>query len=126
MNGMAAILIVEDDGLVARSMARTLRQAGHNPALASDARSGLREALGHPRVILLDLGLPDLSGEEVLRELRSRPETAGIPVLVITGKEEAAAPGWRAGQSNVAEVLLKPVSDAQLRRAVDSALAYRR
>jgi DNA-binding response OmpR family regulator len=56
---MAAILIVEDDELVAGQMARTLRKAGHVPILAPDARSALDEAVDRPDVILLDLGLPD-------------------------------------------------------------------
>src|SRR3990172_2193614 len=115
---MAAILIVEDDGLVAGHVARTLRQAGHTPILASDARSALQEAADRPDIILLDLGLPDLPGEELLRRLKSRPETAKIPVLVITGRKEAAAQLRKTEKGNVADILLKPVSSAQLREAV--------
>ncbi|MEK7204982.1 MAG: response regulator, partial [candidate division NC10 bacterium] len=88
---MATILIVEDDGLVARHMARILRGAGHTPILASDGRSALLEASDRPDLVLLDLGLPDVPGEELLRHLKKRPETAGIPVIVVTGKTEAAA-----------------------------------
>ncbi len=120
---MASILIVEDDGLVARQMARTLRDAGHSPTLASDGRSALQEATDRPDVVLLDLGLPDLPGEELLIHLRSRPDTAQIPVLVITGKREAATQLRESGKGWVADVLLKPVSGAQLRQAVDAALA---
>jgi DNA-binding response OmpR family regulator len=120
---MAAILIVEDDGLVARHMARTLRQSGHTPILAPDGRSALQEATDCPDIVLLDLGLPDMQGEEVLRRLRSQPETAHIPVLVVTGRTEAAARLGTEGKGSVAEILLKPVSGAQLRQAVDAALA---
>ncbi len=120
---MGAVLIVEDDGLIARQMARTLRQAGHMPILARDARSALQEATDRPDLILLDLGLPDLPGEELLQHLKSRPETAGVPVLVVTGKKEAAAQLKKSGAHGVTGVLLKPVSGAELRQAVDSALA---
>jgi DNA-binding response OmpR family regulator len=120
---MAAILIVEDDGLVAGHMARTLRQAGHTPVLAADAHAALREAMERPDVVLLDLGLPDLPGEELLGRLKSQPETAHIPVLVITGKQEAAAHLRESRTGRVADILLKPVSGAQLREAVDAALA---
>lgn len=123
---MAAILIVEDDGLVAGHMARTLRQAGHTPILAPDARSGLQEALGRPDIVLLDLGLPDFSGEELLGRLKSQPETAHIPVLVITGRKEAAAHLRGSAMGRVADILLKPVSGAELREAVDAALAGHR
>jgi DNA-binding response OmpR family regulator len=120
---MAEILIVEDDGLAAGLMARTLRQAGHTPILARDGRSALEEAEYNPDVVLLDLGLPDLPGEEVLRRLKSRPRTADIPVVVVTGRSEAARQLEAAGTNGVADILLKPVSGAQLRQAVDGALA---
>ncbi len=122
---MAALLFVEDDGLVAGQMARTLRQDGHTPILAHDARSALLEVIGRPDAILLDLGLPDLPGEELLRRLRSQPETAQIPVLVITGKKEAAAHLREAAKGSVVDTLLKPVSGAQLCEVVDAALAGR-
>jgi len=118
---MAAILIVEDDGLMAGQMARTLRQAGHALILAADARSALQEAITCPDVILLDLGLPDLPGEELLERLEGQAETAHIPVLVVTGKKEAAA--HLRAKGRVADVLLKPFSGVQLREAVESVLA---
>jgi DNA-binding response OmpR family regulator len=72
---------------------------------------------------LLDLGLPDVPGEDLLRHLKSRPETAGIPVVVVTGKTEAAAQLKAAAREIVADILLKPVSGAKLCQAVDTALA---
>lgn len=120
---MATILIVEDDGLVARDLARFLRGAGHTPILASDGRSALLEASDRPDLVLLDLGLPDVPGEELLRHLKKRPETAGIPVIVVTGKTEAAAHLRATAQEIVTDILLKPVSGSQLCQVVDAALA---
>jgi CheY-like chemotaxis protein len=120
---MATILIVEDDGLVARHMARILRGAGHTPILASDGRSALLEASDRPDLVLLDLGLPDVPGEELLRHLKKRPETAGIPVIVVTGKTEAAAQLKAAAKDILTDILLKPVSGSQLCQAVAAALA---
>ncbi len=120
---MARILIVENDGLVAAHMARTLREAGHTPILAPDARAAFQELADRPDLVLLDLGLPDLPGEEFLRRLRSQPETAQIPVVVLTGHRQAAT---RLGDSEiggVAAILVKPTSGSQLRRAVERALA---
>ncbi len=119
---MASVLIVEDDGLVARHMARALRDAGHTPVLAPDGRSALQELADRPDVVLLDLGLPDLPGERLLNYLKSRPETVHTPVLVITGRREAAAK-LEAPEGSVSDILLKPVSAAQLCRAVNVALA---
>ncbi|MFI5342553.1 MAG: PleD family two-component system response regulator [Candidatus Methylomirabilales bacterium] len=112
---------MEDDGLVTGKMARTLRQAGHVPILAPDAQSALDEAADRPDVILFDLGLPDLPVKELLERLQSQPNTAHIPVLVITGEGEAAA--YLREDGRVADVLLKPVSGVKLREAVDTILA---
>ncbi len=120
---MATILIVEDDGLVARDMARMLRGAGHTPILAADGRSALQEAADRPDLVILDLGLPDVPGEDLIRHLKNRPETAGIPVVVVTGKTEAAAQLKTAAKEIVSDILLKPVSGPQLCQAVDAALA---
>lgn len=119
---MAAILIVENDRQVAGHLAHTMREAGHTPIIASDARSALQEAMDCPDIVLFDLGLPDITGEELLQFLKSRPETAQIPVLVITGKREAATQLRESGKAWESEILLKPVSEAQLRQAVDAAL----
>ncbi len=119
---MASILIIEDDGLVAGQMARTLSAAGHRPVQARDGQSALREAAERPDLVLLDLGLPDLPGEKVVTYLQCRPETASTPILVITGRREAAARLRKTGLTKVSEVLLKPVSPAQLCRAVEHAL----
>ncbi len=120
---MSRILVVENDGLVAAHMARTLREAGHTPILALDARAAFQELADAPDLVLLDLGLPDLPGEGFLRRLRSQPETAQIPVVVLTGHRQA---GTRLGDSEiggVAAILVKPTSGSQLRQAVDRALA---
>jgi DNA-binding response OmpR family regulator len=121
---VASVLIVEDDGLIARHITRMLRDAGHTPVLASDGCTALREAGDRPDVVLLDLGLPDRPGEAALKELKSRPDTAQIPVLVITGKTEAARQ-LRESSKGWADILLKPVSGVQLSQAVNAALAGR-
>jgi len=118
---MATILIAEDDDLLARQMAHTLRQAGHLPILARDARAALRAAGERPDGILLDLELPDLSVEELLTQLARNPGPASIPVLVVTGQREPIAHLKATGR--VAAVLRKPVSGVQLRESVDTLLA---
>ena len=119
---MASVLIVEDDGLVARHIARVLRQVGHTPIVAYDALSGLRKAASHPDIVLLDLGVPDLTGKEVLQRLKSHSEMADIPVLVITGRPEAAAKLRTPDKDSVSNILLKPCSAAQLCLAVNVAM----
>jgi DNA-binding response OmpR family regulator len=119
---MAVILIVEDDESLAWAEARILRQAGHTPIIASDCRTALREAAEHPDLILLDLGLPDQPGETLLRQLKSRSETARIPVLVITGLQEHAAQLGETEKNSVVDILFKPFSTLRLCQMVEAAL----
>lgn len=120
---MATILIVEENRDLAWFEARILRDAGHTTILAADARSALLAAVNGPDLILLALELPDLPWEEVLRRLKSRPETAQIPMLVITGLTEAAAQLRATARGMVVDILLKPFSSARLCELVEAALA---
>jgi DNA-binding response OmpR family regulator len=118
---MASILIVTDDGVLAREMARALRQAGHTPVLAPDAHAALREACTGPDAIVVDLGMPDLPGLPFLQRLREVPETARCPVVVLAGGREAEQVR-NAHLPRGTKVLRKPVSGSRLSRAVLAAL----
>jgi CheY-like chemotaxis protein len=122
---MASVLIVEDDGFVSRHYARVVRDAGHTPVIAPDARSAMREVAAAPDLILLDIGLPDCSGEEVLHTLGEQPETSAIPVVVITGKREAAARLRSVKGRQPLRVLLKPISESCLQQTIATALPAR-
>ena len=80
------ILIVDDSRLLRLSNERALAKAGHNVISAEDGEAGLRLALEHkPDLVVLDMMLPKLSGQDVLRALRQNPDTVRIPVLVLSG-----------------------------------------
>ncbi len=119
---MAIILLVEEDGLIAQHLARSLRQAGHTTLLARDGQSALREAHAAD-LILLDLRLPDRSWKEMLADLRRESATAHIPVLLLAGKAAASAFLRSGRQDQVAGLLLKPVVEADLLQGVSLALA---
>jgi CheY-like chemotaxis protein len=72
------VLVIDDEPLIRSFTTRALRAAGFAVAEAAGGREGLRIALSDsPDVVLLDLGLPDLEGAEVLRRLRDeRPDQA--------------------------------------------------
>jgi len=82
---MADILIVEDNDSLARAFSLGLEHNGHVVRVATDQPS-LRAELEvrHPDLVLLDVGLPDVDGVEILRGLRDDPSTAGIRVAVIS------------------------------------------
>jgi DNA-binding response OmpR family regulator len=81
------ILLVEDDARLSRSLARLLEQDRHNVEIASDGESGVDIAVGENGidVVILDVGLPDISGLEVARRIRrDRPELA---ILMLTARD---------------------------------------
>ena len=89
------VLVVEDDPSVRGLLQTLLTAEGYEVNAASDGLAGLvKAAAQQPALILLDLMMPDLGGLRVLEELRSDPDMASIPVVVVTGKVDAV-PGLR-------------------------------
>ncbi len=82
----ARVLIVEDERSLVGMMALFLGEAGYEVAIAYDGESALRRMRADlPDLVLLDLGLPSISGEEVYRAI----EEHGIPIVVVTGRRDA-------------------------------------
>ncbi|MFB7056465.1 response regulator transcription factor [Streptomyces vinaceus] len=85
---MAHVLLIEDDDLIRRALAVALERLGHRVVGASTAVEGLTHALQDGvDIIVLDLGLPDLDGMQVLKMLRA---SLGIPVVIATARDEEA------------------------------------
>ncbi len=85
-DGVAQILIVEDDPGIRQSLSRALAERGHGVTSAGDAMSGLKLAVeDRPDVVLLDLGLPDMDGGSMLKMLRA---VTDVPVVVISARDE--------------------------------------
>ncbi|HEV7127614.1 MAG TPA: response regulator transcription factor [Ktedonobacterales bacterium] len=84
-----AILVVEDDATLRETIAYNLRGEGYHVLVASEGVTALEMARQHlPALVLLDLMLPRLDGLEVCRQLRARPETAKLPILMLTARGE--------------------------------------
>jgi CheY-like chemotaxis protein len=83
------ILIADDDALVRFIAAKVVEKAGMVAIEAADGSEALAAVDGEERfdLVLLDLDMPIIGGLDVLRKMRARPETARIPVLVLTGAE---------------------------------------
>jgi len=80
------ILIVEDDRLLGEGILAGLRQSGFQPDWVQDGVAGLAALQGEPfAAVVLDLGLPKLSGLDLLRRLRARRDTT--PVLILTARD---------------------------------------
>jgi putative two-component system response regulator len=104
----ARVLVVEDNAPVARLLEQELLAEGYSVESAGDGPEALeRVALRAPDLILLDVGLPTLSGDEVCRRLKRDPATRLIPVIIVTAQGEARAKldAWEYGAD---DFLTKP------------------
>jgi CheY-like chemotaxis protein len=80
------VLIIEDEPALLELLAKTLVFRGFHVLPAATGRRGIEVAIGaHPDVIILDLSMPDCSGIQVVEQLRARPDTKRIPILIHTG-----------------------------------------
>ncbi|MEP6559476.1 MAG: response regulator [Nakamurella sp.] len=85
---MNRVLVVDDDRPLARALAINLRAHGYDVTVAHDGRAALTEAArAHPAVVVLDLGLPDLDGVEVLAGIRG---WSAVPVIVLSARSTSA------------------------------------
>jgi two-component system response regulator AtoC len=118
------ILVVDDERLVRWSLQQKLEQWGYHVSLAEDGATALgRIQLDNPDLITLDVKLPDMTGIDVLSELRNR--NVKIPVIVITafGIVDDAVRSLKLGAYDFIE---KPINFEKLENAVRNALETRR
>ena len=86
---MAKILFIEDETALQRTLSAVMEQVGHSVTNAYDGEKGLELAQGAPPdLILLDLILPKIDGFEVLKRLKSSPETKDIRIIILTNLEQ--------------------------------------
>jgi CheY-like chemotaxis protein len=108
------ILVVDDNRDAAESLAALMSLEGHTVATAFDGATALAEAARfQPQVVLLDIGMPDMNGYEVARELRAREATRSTVILALTGygqPEDRA----RAAEAGFTDHLTKPITAEKL------------
>ncbi len=84
------VLIVEDEPDVAALLRYNLNRAGFGVSLAENGLEGLAKARAErPDLIILDLMMPEMTGEKVCRALKEDASTAGIPIIMLTAKAQA-------------------------------------
>ena len=108
------VLVIEDDDALATLVQYNLEKEGYDVAVAGDGEEGLVQIDERlPDLVILDWMLPKVSGIEVCRRLRSRPETRNIPIIMLTarGEESDRVRGLDTGAD---DYLTKPFSVPEL------------
>lgn len=116
---MPHLLVVEDDPQVRGALVRALRDRGHAVATAATGMAGLDAAVTQrPDLVVLDLGLPDVDGAQVLRMLRA---VSDVPVIVATARDDE--PDMVAVLGDGADdYVVKPFGAAQLDARIKAVL----
>jgi CheY-like chemotaxis protein len=117
------ILIVDDDPIVARVYTHRFRLDGYEAEAVGDGETAV-EMLGKapPDLVILDIELPGMNGVEVLKRIRSRPETAALPVIVLSNNYlpsmvQMVQDAWKAGATKcLAKIHCTPLQMAEVVR----------
>ncbi len=116
---MSSVLIIEDDAAIRQGLARFLADSGYDVQSQSAGLIGVQQAAeGSFDVVVLDLGLPDIDGGQVLKMIRSVSE---IPVIVATARDDEAEI-VRILRNGADDYVVKPFSGAQLQARIEAIL----
>ena len=117
------LLVADDDRDIRELVAFKLEHAGFTVETVDDGVRALERARAdHPALVVLDVMMPGLSGLDVARQLRADPDTAGIPVILLTARAQEldVESGFAVG---VDDYVIKPFSPRELLSRVNAVLA---
>ena len=121
------ILVVDDDALLRRVTEQVLANAGYTVIEAATGLAGIaRTQADQPDLILLDLMLPDINGDEVCRRLKADPTTAHIHILVITAYDADSAYRTAVLEAGADGYVLRPIPNRELVARVEALLRLKR
>ena len=118
------IMVIEDEEAIALMLRYNLEKEGYNVIVESRGSKALAEVeRNHPSVILLDWMLPEISGVEICKLIRSKPDIKAIPIIMLTakGEEEDKVKGLTAGAD---DYVTKPFSVPELMARVKTQLRH--
>jgi pilus assembly protein CpaE len=112
------ILAVDDSAISLKLLTATLTQAGYEVIAASNGTEALKQAdEAHPDLIILDVVMPDMNGYEACRRLRTNPNTARLPIMMLTAQDslEEKVKGFDAGAD---DYMVKPFQPPELQARI--------
>ena len=119
------ILVVEDDPSALRLIQYTLQYEGYQVLTATNGLAGLKKAQSEePDLVILDVMLPGMDGFEICHRLRGDPQTAGLPILMLSAKAQEVdkITGLKVGAD---DYVSKPADTAEIVRRVERLLAQK-
>ena len=118
------VLLVEDDRSVRRYLEVTLQRSGYSVVTAEDGLQAMKLALSSQfDVVVTDGVMPNLSGQELARFLRSNQKLSHLPIVLLTGQENKEAAGT--AENLIDAFLYKPVKAEELKNCLASLLQKR-
>ena len=119
---MARILIVDDSPSQLLGIKRIVEKLGHETLSAEDGAAGVEVAKAElPDLILMDVVMPNLNGFQATRTISKNAETAHIPIILVTTKDQETDKVWGMRQGDKAYVT-KPIKEEELLKALDEFL----
>lgn len=115
----STVLVVDDSKTVVRMVSRLLEQNGYMTLEAYDGESGIAIAKSQRvDLIIMDVMMPGINGFEATRLLRKDPVTANVPLILMSGNEEATGQFW-ASKIGANDFLVKPFDRASFFQVVE-------
>ena len=113
-------LVVDDSMLIRHTVCRFLEDRGFSVESATNGEEALEYVKRRiPGIIITDMHMPKMTGSELITALKSKPETAGIPVIILAGKSS----GFDNDEKRAAFAIFKDIDiETQLGKALDSVL----
>ncbi len=120
---MAKILVVDDSPTEVHVLQTMLEKNGHEVIVASSGEDGIITAKEtQPDLVLMDVVMPGMNGFQATRQLTKQKETASIPVIIVTTKDQETDKVW-AMRQGAKDYIVKPVQEKALLERVNNALA---
>ena len=120
---MAKILIVDDSPTELHVLKKILEKNGHEVLVADSGEAGIAKAKASmPDLVLMDVVMPGMNGFQATRQLTTHADTANIPVIIVTTKDQETDKVW-AKRQGAKDYLVKPVQEKGLIEHVNMVLS---
>lgn len=119
---MAQIMIVDDSPTEIHVLTTILEKEGYQVSTANNGEEGVTKAIAEkPDLVLMDVVMPGMNGFQATRSLTKNPETASIPVIIVTTKDQETDRVWGMRQG-ARDYVTKPVDAAVLLSKIEAIL----